>query len=86
MDNIAGALYLKRKGIVPTRVAAINQNYAWGQDSWADFKSSIDVIFNRPKVVSEQFPKIFAGQYGTEISAIWFQNQILFTLLYGVEI
>ena len=34
------------------------------------FKSSIDVIFNRPKVVSEQFPKIFAGQYGTEISAI----------------
>jgi branched-chain amino acid transport system substrate-binding protein len=70
MDNIAGALYLKRKGIVPTRVAAINQNYAWGQDSWADFKSSIDVIFNRPKIVSEQFPKIFAGQYGTEISAI----------------
>ena len=70
MDNIAGALYLKRKGIVPTRVAAINQNYAWGQDSWADFKSSIDVIFNQPKVVSEQFPKIFAGQYGTEISAI----------------
>ena len=70
MDNIAGALYLKRKGIVPKRVAAINQNYAWGQDSWADFKSSIDVIFNNPKVVSEQFPKIFAGQYGTEISAI----------------
>ena len=61
---------LKRKGIVPKRVAAINQNYAWGQDSWADFKSSIDVIFNNPKVVSEQFPKIFAGQYGTEISAI----------------
>ncbi len=70
MDNIAGALYLKRKGIIPKRVAAINQNYAWGQDSWADFKGSVDVIFNKPKVVSEQFPKIFAGQYGTEISAI----------------
>ncbi|PPR26733.1 MAG: hypothetical protein CFH34_00755 [Alphaproteobacteria bacterium MarineAlpha9_Bin4] len=70
MDNIAGALYLKRKGIIPKRVAAINQNYAWGQDSWADFKGSIDVIFNNPKIVSEQFPKIFAGQYGTEISAI----------------
>ena len=70
MDNIAGALYLKRKGIVPKRIAAINQNYAWGHDSWADFKSSIDVIFNTPKVVSEQFPKMFAGQYGTEISAL----------------
>ena len=70
MDNIAGALYLERKGIIPKRVAAINQNYAWGQDSWADFKNSLNAIFPKPKVVSEQFPKLFAGQYGTEISAI----------------
>ena len=70
MDNIAGALYLKRKGITPKKMAAINQNYAWGQDSWADFKGSIDVMFPGTKVVSEQFPKIFSGQYGSEISAI----------------
>jgi branched-chain amino acid transport system substrate-binding protein len=70
MDNIAGALYLKRKGITPKKLAAINQNYAWGQDSWADFKGSIDIMFPGTKVVSEQFPKIFSGQYGSEISAI----------------
>ena len=70
MDNIAGALYLKRKGYVPSKVAAINQNYAWGQDSWLDFKNSLDIIFPGNKVVSEQFPKIFSGQYGTEISAM----------------
>ncbi len=70
MDNIAGVLYLKRRGIKPKKIAAINQNYAWGQDSWLDFKSSIDVIFPDTKIVSEQFPKIFSGQYGTEISAI----------------
>ena len=70
MDNIAGALYLKRKGFKPTRMAAINQNYAWGQDSWADFKGSIDILYPGTEVVSEQFPKIFAGQYGSEISAI----------------
>ncbi|MDC0651675.1 ABC transporter substrate-binding protein [Alphaproteobacteria bacterium] len=70
MDNIAGALFLKRKGITPKKIAAINQNYAWGQDSWADFKGSIDVMFPGTKVVSEQFPKIFSGQYGSEISAI----------------
>tara|TARA_Y100000589_G_scaffold324351_1_gene360403 strand:- start:1830 stop:3110 length:1281 start_codon:yes stop_codon:yes gene_type:complete len=70
MDNIAGALYLKRKGIIPKRVAAINQNYAWGHDSWADFKNSMNVLFPSLKIVSEQFPKLFAGQYGTEISAI----------------
>ncbi len=70
MDNIAGALFLKRKGITPKKIVAINQNYAWGQDSWADFKGSIDVMFPGTKVVSEQFPKIFSGQYGSEISAI----------------
>ncbi len=70
MDNIAGALYLKRKGIMPTKLAAINQNYAWGHDSWADFKGSIDIFFPGTKVVSEQFPKFLAGQYGSEISAI----------------
>ena len=70
MDNVAGALYLKRKGIIPKKIAAINQNYAFGQDSWADFKYSIDVIFSGTKIVSEQFPKLFAGQYGTEISAL----------------
>ena len=70
MDNVAGALYLKRKGITPKKIAAINQNYAFGQDSWADFKYSIEAIFSGTKIVSEQFPKLFAGQYGTEISAL----------------
>ena len=70
MDNIAGALYLKRKGFTPKKLAAINQNYAWGQDSWADFKGSIDVIFPGVEIVSAQFPKIFSGQYGSEISAM----------------
>ena len=70
MDNISGALYLKRKGIIPNKIAAINQNYSFGQDSWLDFKSSIEILFPNAKIVSEQFPKIFSGQYGTEISAI----------------
>ena len=70
MDNIAGALYLKRKGIVPKKIAAINQNYAWGQDSWADFKGSIDIFFPKTEIVSEQFPKFLSGQYGSEISAM----------------
>ena len=86
MDNIAGALYLKRKGIVPTRVAAINQNYAWGQDSWADFKSSIDVIFNKPKVVSNNFQKYLLVNMELKYLPYWFQNPTSFTLLYGVEI
>ena len=51
-------------------VAGINQNYAWGQDSWNDFKGSLEVLKPGVEVKTEQFPKIYAGQYGSEISAL----------------
>ena len=59
MDNIAGALYLKRKGITPKKIAAINQNYAWGQDSWADFKGSIDIFFQELKLFLNNFQNFY---------------------------
>nr|NIP73617.1 ABC transporter substrate-binding protein [Gammaproteobacteria bacterium] len=41
---------------------AINQNYAWGQDSWRDFKASMQLLLPQAEVTTEQFPKLFAGQ------------------------
>ena len=70
MDNVAAARYLlARKPDVKT-VAGINQNYAWGQDSWNDFKASMQSLKPDVKIVTEQFPKLAAGQYGAEISAL----------------
>ena len=37
MDNISLAKYLTSKGVKMDTIAGINQDYAWGQDSWADF-------------------------------------------------
>ena len=51
-------------------IAGINQNYAWGQDSWRDFSESMKQLKPDVKVATEQFPKIYAGQYGAEISAL----------------
>lgn len=70
MDSVAAARYvLKLKPEVKT-VAGINQNYAWGQDSWRDFAAAIKALKPGVEVKTEQFPKIFAGQYGAEISAL----------------
>ena len=41
MDNIAIAKYLIEKGHDIGSIAGINQNYAWGKDSWKDFSVSI---------------------------------------------
>ena len=69
-DSVGAARYLTdTKGKVAT-FAGINQNYAWGQDSWRDFSEAMKILQPDAEVVSEQFPKIFAGEYGAEISAL----------------
>ena len=70
MDNIAIARYLMSKGYDVSSIAGINQNYAWGKDSWKDFNVSIKKLSPNSEIKNELFPKIFAGQYGTEISAL----------------
>jgi len=70
MDNLSLARYITSRGIKVGSFAGINQNYAWGQDSWADFVASLSYLQPNAKVKTALFPQIFAGQYGTEISAL----------------
>jgi len=71
MDSVGAALYVKdlKKGKIKT-IAGINQNYAWGQDSWGDFELSMQKLVPGVKAVTSQMPKLFAGQYNAEISTI----------------
>lgn len=74
MDNVAAARYLKETGGDIGSYAGINQNYAWGQDSWRDFSASAAQLESSAGIVTEQFPKVYAGQYGSEISALLTQK------------
>jgi len=70
MDNVAAALYVKDVKPGVKSIAGINQNYAWGQDSWADFEASMKQLVPGLEVKTSQMPKLFAGQYNAEISAL----------------
>lgn len=70
MDNISLAKYMVSRGIKMDSIAGINQDYSWGQDSWADFVASAAQLNPESKAETALFPKIFSGQYGTEISAL----------------
>jgi branched-chain amino acid transport system substrate-binding protein len=70
MDNVAAALYVKAVKPGVKSIAGINQNYAWGQDSWADFEASMKQLVPGLEVKTSQMPKLFAGQYNAEISAL----------------
>jgi branched-chain amino acid transport system substrate-binding protein len=70
MDNVSVALYLTERYPNVKSIAGINQNYAWGQDSWADFENSMKAVVPGIEVKTSQMPKLFAGQFGAEITAL----------------
>jgi branched-chain amino acid transport system substrate-binding protein len=70
MDNTGAARYLLAKKKDVTLYSGINQNYAWGQDSWRDFVGAMGVLAPKAKVEKELFPKLFAGEFGAEISTL----------------
>ena len=75
MDNVGAARYVLAKKKDITLYSGINQNYAWGQDSWRDFVSTMKVLAPKAKVDKELFPKLFAGEFGAEISALLTRNR-----------
>ncbi len=87
MDAVAGALYLLENRPAVKSFAGINQNYAWGQDSWADFTAVMATLKPEATITSSQMPKFGAGQYGPEISALLQTNSdVLHSSLWGGDL
>ena len=70
MDNVAAALYVLERHPNVKSFAGINQNYAWGQDSWVDFEAAMKALKPGIEVKTSQMTKLFGGQFGAEISAL----------------
>jgi branched-chain amino acid transport system substrate-binding protein len=70
MDSVGAARYLLENSPDVKSITGINQNYAWGQDSWQDFAAAIKALKPALEHKAPQFPKLFAGQFGTEITAL----------------
>ena len=87
MDNIGAAMYLAEKMPNVKTFAGMNQNYAWGQDSWADWEASMKVLKPEATVTTSQMPKIGAGQYGAEISALLASNsEVIHSSFWGGDL
>jgi branched-chain amino acid transport system substrate-binding protein len=71
-NNVSAAHYVAKKYAGQVKgFVGINQNYAWGQDAWRDFTLAMKTLMPDAQASDKpQFPKIFAGQYGAEISAL----------------
>ena len=70
MDNVAAAMYVLERNPNIRSIAGINQNYAWGQDSWTDFEAAMKALKPGIEVKASLMPKLMAGQFGAEISTL----------------
>ena len=87
MDNISLGLYLKAKGVKVDTYNLINQDYAWGQDSRADFMAVMGHLLPSAKAGVDLLPKFGAGQYGSEVSALGGKPaSIIYSSLWGGDL
>lgn len=70
IDNIGLALYIKQYYPGVKKIAGINQDYAWGRDSWLVFETAIKKILPGAEVVKTLWPKLFTTDYTAHISAL----------------
>ena len=87
MDSVGAARYILAKFPDLKSYQGINQNYAWGQDSWRDFELAMQVLKPDAENQGSLFPKLFAGQYGAEISSLSVKRpEVLHSSLWGGDL
>jgi branched-chain amino acid transport system substrate-binding protein len=87
MDNVALIRYMKAHNIKMNTFSGINQDYAWGQDSKADFIGAASQLYPDAKFGTDMMPKFGAGQYGTEISALVSAgSDVVYSSLWGGDL
>lgn len=69
-EMVASVLYLLRVKPDIKSIAVVNQDYAWGRDSWELFRNTLLALKPDVKIVAELFPKFGATDYSTEISRL----------------
>ncbi len=69
-EMVAAVLYLMKVKPDFKSIAVVNQDYAWGRDSWEIFINTLKVFKPDVRVVAEMFPKLGAADFSTEISRL----------------
>ncbi len=69
-EMLATVLYLLKTKPDFKTIAVVNQDYAWGRDSWEIFSTALKALKPDVEVVAEFFPKFGAPDFSTEISRL----------------
>ncbi len=84
VPSVAAARFIKERFPDARTFAGINPNYAFGRDNWRTFMASMRALDPRVEAVNELWPKLFAGQYGTETTTLLIDGpDVIHSALWG---
>ncbi|MBW8270931.1 ABC transporter substrate-binding protein [Caldovatus aquaticus] len=86
-EVLAPLLYLLKTKPDFRTLAVINQDYAWGRDSWEIWKTAMDALKPGVRVVAELFPRLGAPDFSTEITRLLAARpDVIFSTFWGGDL
>lgn len=69
-EVLSALLYTLRVKPEMRSIAVVNQDYAWGRDSWAIWKTALETLKPGVRVAAELFPRFGATDFSTEVTRL----------------
>lgn len=86
-EMLAVLVYLLKTKPNFKTIAVVNQDYAWGRESWEIFSTALKQMKPDVQVVAELFPKFGAPDYSTEVSRLMaLRPDVVFTTSWGGDL
>ena len=86
-EMVSTVLYLLRTKPDFKTIAVLNQDYAWGRDSWEIFINTLRAMKPDVQVVAELFPKFGSTDFSSEISRLQALNpDVILSTSWGGEL
>ncbi|SHL22187.1 amino acid/amide ABC transporter substrate-binding protein, HAAT family [Roseovarius marisflavi] len=86
-EMLATVAYLLKVAPDFKTIAVVNQDYAWGRDSWDIFSAALKALRPDVEVVGEFFPKFGSPDFSTEISRLQaLQPDIILSTSWGGDL
>ncbi len=86
-EMLSSAIYLLKTKPDFKTIAVVNQDYAWGRDSWAMFSTALKALKPDVEVVGEFFPKFGSPDFSTEISRLSaLRPDVIFSTSWGGDL
>ncbi|MBC9176562.1 ABC transporter substrate-binding protein [Pseudoroseomonas ludipueritiae] len=86
-EVLSALLYLLKTKPEFRSVAVVNQDYAWGRDSWDIFRTGLQTLKPGVRVAAELFPRFGATDFSSEITRLLaLRPDVIFSTSWGGDL